>query len=127
MNEMYKAILKTADKTEKQIKGMFNGDISEQEIKDWIRVYNIIDGIEVVVMKSFVSEKGFIPISWEDDKKMTEYFYQVEQDPMIGTYVDAREEFMEDWNNQEYEPSVTLVFQDEDIEIIEKIKGDSNV
>lgn len=126
MFTLYKAKLITAGKTLGQIKSYFEGGVgpvpSEDEIQDWIKAYDLINGIELVVIKSQISN-GYCPVAWDkkDDIKMREFIYQVEQDPYFGTYINKREEFLKDWESDEYEPCGVFTFEIEDVEIIEKL------
>lgn len=121
---LYKAKLHTSGKTPEQIKNFFDGlEPSEEEIQKWIEVYDLVNGLEVVVMKSWAGS-GYSIVGWqdEDDENFKEFVYMVEQDDMYGTYVNEREEFLKDWDSEEYSPNHSLVFQDEDVEIIEELK-----
>ncbi|WP_338754261.1 hypothetical protein [Bacillus sp. FJAT-52991] len=122
--KLFKAKLNTGGKTSEQVRNEFDGSApSEEEIQNWIKAYNLVDGIEVVVMESGIYE-GYTLAGWghDVDEKVREFVYLVEQDPVFGTYVDEREEFMNDWENEEYEPAGSLVFKNEDVEIIEELK-----
>jgi hypothetical protein len=121
---LYKAKLHTGGKTPEQIKSDFDGpEPNEKEIQNWIKAYDLIAGIEVAVMKSR-SGSGYCLVSWQkkDDEKIRDFIYQVEQDEMFGTYVNEREEFIKDWDSGEYSPAGSLVFNSEDVEIIEELK-----
>lgn len=124
----YKARLKTAGKTPEQIKADFEGGIgpvpTEEEVQGWIKAYDLINGIELVVVKSLISE-GYIPVSWndEDNGKIRDFVYQAEQDSFFGTYVNERDEFLEDWKSGEYSPDGVLTFDIKDVEILEEIKS----
>ena len=124
---LYKARLKTANKTPEQIKSDFESGIgplpTKKEIQDWIKAYDLINGIELGVMKSLIGE-GYIPVVWdeEDDWKIRDFIYQAEQDPHFGTYVCERDEFLRDWKSGEYSPAGTLTFNENDIEVIEKME-----
>lgn len=121
--KLYSAKLRTSGKTPEQIKNSFDGlEPSEEEIQSWIEVYDLVDGLEVVVMKSWAGS-GYCIVGWqdEDDENFREFVYMVEQDDMYGTYVNEREEFLKDWNSEEYSPNHSLVFQNEDVEIIEEL------
>lgn len=122
--KLYKAKLQTGRKTPEQIKKDFEGYTpSEEEIKGWIKAYDLIDGIEVVVMKSWTGN-GYTLAFWqdEDDAKIRDYIYQIEQDEMFGTYNDQRDEFLRDWDSDEYSPTGSFVFNEEDVEIIEELR-----
>ncbi|WP_057766739.1 hypothetical protein [Cytobacillus praedii] len=127
--DLFRAKLKTADKTPEQILANYEGPgqvgpkPDDKEVQAWINVFNDLDGIEVLVLKSFTGEDWALA-SWkqDDDEKVMEFVYLAEQDPYFGTYVDEREEFINDWKSEEYEPSGSLVFSSADVEIIEKLK-----
>ncbi|GIN97843.1 hypothetical protein J6TS1_37130 [Siminovitchia terrae] len=53
----------------------------------------------------------------EDDEKVRDFIYQAEQDEMFGTYIDQRDEFLRDWESEEYSPTGSLVFKEEDVEV----------
>jgi len=120
---LFKAKLNTGGKTPEQIKSAFDGpEPSEEEIQNWIKAYDLIAGIEVVVMKDW-SGNGYCLVAWQDkdDEKIREFIYQAEQDEMFGSYVNEREEFIKDWDSDEYSPAGSLLFNSEDVEIIEEL------
>lgn len=119
--EILKAKLRTGGKTRDQIISEFEGDINEEEIKAWQHAYNLIDGKEIVVAQLF--KDRYTPVSWlvEDDAAFRDFIYQVEQDDWFGTYGNERQEFLKDWENEEYEPSGSLSFCKDDVEIIKRI------
>ncbi|GIN89878.1 hypothetical protein J22TS1_09290 [Siminovitchia terrae] len=39
------------------------------------------------------------------------------EDEMFGTYIDQRDEFLRDWESEEYSPTGSLVFKEEDVEV----------
>ena len=128
MFKMFKAILKTAGKTPEDIKQMYVGSVgpepSEEEIQGYIDVYNKLDGIEVVVYdrsNTGVADYGLYVWQKEDDERIKELFYQAEQDPYFGTYVNERDEFIKDWEAEEYEFGPSPTFGADDLEIIEEI------
>lgn len=124
---LYKARLNTAGKTPEQIKADYEGGIgplpNDEEVQNWIKVYDSLSGTEIIVMNSPFSD-NFTPVSWDekDDEKFRDFVYQAEQDPYFGTYVNEREEFLKDWESEDYSPSGSLVFDAADVEIIEELK-----
>jgi len=127
--DFYRVRLKTAGKTPEQILAIYDGPNQvghkpdEKEVTAWIKVFNELDGTEVLVIKRFTGEDYSIA-GWEpdDDEKFMEFVYLAEQDPLFGTYIDEREEFINDWKSGDYEPDASLVFAASDVEIIEKLK-----
>lgn len=121
--KIYKAKLKTANKTDAQIRSEFNIAISQGEVDRYKEMMNAVDGIEIGIMPSFHSEDSYLVVGWDEavDEKMREFVYQAEQDPMFGTYIDRREEFLADWKSGEYEPPSAMAFQKCDVEILEDI------
>lgn len=123
--KLFKAKLRTGGKTKDQIISDFEGEVTEKEIRDWKYVFNLIDGKEIIVVEVF---KGrFTLVSWldEDDSAFRDFIYQAEQDDMFGTYIDDREEFLNDWKDGRYEPTGSLGFDKNDVEIIEELKKSS--
>lgn len=122
--KLYRAKLHTAGKTPEQIKDFFDGlEPSKEEIQNWIEVYDLVNGIEVVVMKSWAGS-GYCIVGWhdDDDENFREFVYMVEQDDVYGNYVNEREEFIKDWDSEEYSSNLSLLFQGEDVEIIEELQ-----
>lgn len=123
---LFKVILKTAGKTEEELLKQYEGPKpSDKFIKDMKKAYDSLDGLEILAMKSFVSD-GYIAIGWEeeDDHLIRDFIYQAEQDEYFGTYVDEREEFLNDWKNCDYDPMGSLSFSAEEVEIIEQQEGE---
>jgi hypothetical protein len=128
----YKARLKTGGKTPEQIKADYDGGLgsapSEEEVQNWIKAYDLISGIELIVMKHPISD-GYVPVSYdeEDDCKIRDFVYQAEQDPYFGTYINERDEFLEDWKSGDYSPMGSLTFSSDDVEIIEELKKEEPI
>lgn len=121
---IFKVVLKTAGKTEEELLNQYEGPkSSDQFIKEMKKAYDSLDGLEILAMKSFVSD-GYIVIAWEedDDPLIRDFIYQAEQDEYYGTYVDEREEFLKDWKTGDYSPMGSLSFSEKEIEIIEEAK-----
>lgn len=129
---LYEATFKTAGKTIEEIKGDYDGGIgqapSEEEIQDWIKAYDTINGIKVVVMKSPLDDDGYSLVSYDksDDWKIRDFTYQTEQDSFFGTYIDEREEFLKDWEAGDYTPMGSWVFKQTDVEISRELKQDES-
>ena len=125
--KLFHAKLNTGGKTAEQIKNEFEGYApSNEEVQRWIKAYDLINGLEVVVMAS-MRENSYSLVGWDekDDDKFREYTYLVEQDPLFGSYIDNYEGFIADWGMDEYCSSVSLCFDGSDLEIIERLKTKS--
>lgn len=122
--KLFNAKLNTKGKTPEQILSDYAGPKpSDNEVQSWIKAYNSISGIEVVVMESWLGE-GYTLAMWnpENDELIRDFIYQAEQDPYFGSYINAREEFIKDWESNDYSPSASLSFNKEDVEIIGELK-----
>lgn len=120
----FKARLCTAGKTQEQIKNDYEGDVTEKQIKDLQRAFDLIDGKEVAVIQFSTSKDRYTLAGWseKDDSAIRDFIYQAEQDDMFGNYIDDREQFLKDWEDETYEPMGSLGFDKSDVEIIEEMK-----
>lgn len=121
-----KAMLHTAGKTDEEILKQ-SGLISPEEIPKARKIIEAWDGIEVIVDATLINEQiqQYALIGWDEqdceiDGRIKEVIYLMEQDPMFGTYVNDRERFELDWAEKRYEPAGSIVFEPEDIEILEE-------
>ena len=121
-----KAMLHTAGKTDEEILKQ-SGLISPEEIPKARKIIEAWDGIEVIVDATLINEQiqQYALIGWDEqdceiDGQIKEVIYLMEQDPMFGTYVNDRERFELDWAEKRYEPAGSIVFEPEDIEILEE-------
>jgi len=119
--KIYRARLCTGGKTSDDIESMFVGDVPNKLIPEWIKVFNLINGMEVIVTNSLIGE-DFALVSWNetDDMRIREFFYMAEQDDLFGTY-DDYEEFIQDWEANNYEPNAILNLNASDVEILEEL------
>lgn len=122
--KFYKAKLKTAGKTAEQVLASYDmGDKPPaDEVEAIINSYNLVDGIVLSVLGPTITG-SYAPAGWrkEDDDKIRDFVYQAEQDAYFGCYVNDREEFLKDWNSEEYDPGGSLTFSVEDVEILEEL------
>ncbi|WP_060668234.1 hypothetical protein [Oceanobacillus caeni] len=125
--KLYKARLKTANKTDDQVKTAFEdgiGEVTQEDIDLYRESMNLVDGQEVIVTDGLLSPDGYYTlVSWQekDDNVWREFVYIQEQDPYFGTYADEREEFLADWESGDYSPSGSLTFSKDDVEILETL------
>ncbi|MFD2628808.1 hypothetical protein [Oceanobacillus kapialis] len=119
--KVLKVKLTTANKTDDQIKARYDAEISQKEIENFKTAFDLVDGLEIGVIPSQFDEGSYVVVGWhkDNDHIMRDFVYHMEQDPYFGSYVDDREAFLEDWNNNEYEPAGSLSFEKEDIEVLE--------
>lgn len=59
----------------------------------------------------------------QDDERVMNWIYQIEQDAMFGSYQNDYEGFIADWKAEKYEPVASLSIPDKYVEIIEFIKA----
>lgn len=125
--KLYKARLKTGNKTDVQIKAAFAdsiGEVTQEDLDKYKKSMDLVDGQEILVMESSFDKDSYCLASWnkEDDDVWREYVYIQEQDPYFGSYVDEREEFLEDWESGDYSPSGSITFSKDDVETLEALK-----
>lgn len=122
MLRIYKAKLTTKNNNDDQIKARFSVGISQKEINNFRNALSSVDGLVISVAPSLFSEGSYVVAGWknEDDHIMRDFIYAMEQDPYFGTYIDDREEFLKDWNNNEYEPMGAFSFEKDDVELLEE-------
>lgn len=120
-NVFFEAKLKTGNITRDYIISDFYGDVTEKQIKEWLDVYKLIDGKKIIVAD--IRKERYTLISWmdEDVEAFRDFIYQAEQDDWFGNYIDDREGFLKDWEDGTYEPSGSLGFHKNNVEIIKKI------
>lgn len=120
--KLYKGILHTADFTEEMAKAE-DQNYSEEEIKIITDYMQAWDGAHVTL--SNLLPEGYSVVGWppEEDEKVKNAIYLMEQDPVFGMYVDDRERFDADWAAGEWEPSGSIVFSPAMVEIIGELGG----
>lgn len=123
--KLFEAILHTGNRTRENIKEQSKrenwiGQLKEEDINNILESGKHFDGVRVAVMESFYSKEQYALGFWnpEDDEKVKEAIYLLEQDEYFGTYVNDREGFDTVWAAGEYEPIGTLNFDKEEVEII---------
>lgn len=117
----YKGILHTAGKTIEEIKEAEPEWEYTDEQAEAIKAYmDAWDGIPAMFMDDGTG--GYSIIGWppEEDAKVANAIYLMEQDPVFGQYKDNREQFDEDWKSGAWEPSGAIAFHKDTIEITER-------
>lgn len=106
---MEKVILKTA--------GMYDGcEQQEPDYELWKSISNYMDGETALVKESGAKNGKYVFLGLVDEKKNKELFYMMEQDSMMGTYVDDRTSFEEAWEKGKYEPEGCFYLEKKHIE-----------
>ncbi|MBO5484856.1 MAG: hypothetical protein J5979_06575 [Lachnospiraceae bacterium] len=120
--KLYKGILHTADFTEEMAKAE-DQNYSEEEIKIITDYMQAWDGAHVTLSNLLPEEYSVVGWPPEEDEKVKNAIYLMEQDPVFGMYVDDRERFDADWAAGEWEPSGSIVFSPAMVEIIGELGG----
>lgn len=120
--KLYKGILHTADFTEEMAKAE-DQSYSEEEIKIITDYMQAWDGAHVTLSNLIPEEYSVVGWPPEEDEKVKNAIYLMEQDPVFGMYVDDRERFDADWAAGEWEPSGSIVFAPDMVEIIGELGG----
>ena len=78
-------------------RGMFNTDSpSDTDYQLWQEISEYMDGETAFVLESSFMPGKYVLLNLEDAEKDKELHYMMEQDSMMGTYNDDREEFDKD-------------------------------
>lgn len=122
MYSTYKAKLKTK-KTLEQLRNQpdINFGSSEEGLKRALKYNNLIDGLEVIVIK-FKDEYCLANCDEKDVEKIRDAYYILEQDEYFGCYINEYERFKKDWKNGECGGEIGMMFSDDEVEIIEKLR-----
>lgn len=120
--KLYKGILHTADFTEEMAKAE-DQNYSEEEIKIITDYMQAWDGAHVTLSNLLPEEYSVVGWPPEEDEKVKNAIYLMEQDPVFGMYADDRERFDADWAAGEWEPSGSIVFSPAMVEIIGELGG----
>nr|DAG14614.1 MAG TPA: hypothetical protein [Caudoviricetes sp.] len=120
--KLYKGILHTADFTEEMAKAE-DQNYSDEEIKIITDYMQAWDGAHVTLSNLLPEEYSVVGWPPEEDEKVKNAIYLMEQDPVFGMYVGDRERFDADWAAGEWEPSGSIVFSPAMVEIIGELGG----
>lgn len=114
------AKLKTAHLTADYVKTQITfGEASEDDINNWLKSYQSFDGVYVYLTHSEGSEYGLMGWPEESDKKVMMAVYYMEQDSLMGTYLDDFERFKGNWDSQEYDSDAAITFPADQVEVIQ--------
>ncbi|QRV18493.1 hypothetical protein [Lacrimispora saccharolytica] len=110
-------ILKTA--------GMYDGhDPKETDYKLWKSIAEYMDGEAALVVDHYEKKGTYTYIDLKDEEKSKELAYMMEQDSMMGCYIDDRAGFDKAWDNDEYEPGASIVIPAENVILPGQQEGD---
>lgn len=121
MNEeltLFQAILHTGTMTEKNIK-LESPELADEDAQNVEKLYHMMDGQRAFVVPSFITVGEYILIGMTDRELDKEVHYLIEQDPETGRYINQREEFEHDFNNDKYCLDVCFCLKGEYVEILQ--------
>ena len=98
---------------------MFDKFKEDQDDSLWAGIEKLMDGEVALVIKSSMDNGQYVFLGLKDEGKDKELHYMIEQDSMIGVYVDDREGFDRDWDSGEYEPDGCIYLNPENVELLE--------
>ena len=105
--EIKKALLNTEFVNEEWIRERNKQwNLDEEDIENMLKPIKLLNGqVAILNAKTFGLEKEEYPIyGLENDAVFKEFIWLMEQDPLFGVYIDDREAFDKDWDNNEYSP-----------------------
>ena len=70
----------------------------------WQKIAEYMNGEIALVIESKACDGEYVFLGLKDENKNKELHYMMEQDSMIGVYIDDREGFDNAWDSGEYEP-----------------------
>ena len=85
----------------------------------WEKITAYMDGETALVTESRAEEGKYVFLGLKDKEKDKELHYMMEQDSMVGLYIDDRESFDVDWDNGDYEPDGIHYLDPENVELLE--------
>ncbi len=127
--ETINAVLRTAGKTREQLKEQVVDPetITDAELDNLQRYYDLLDGARVLLMSSYMGKDGtYGLVDWhpDDDAKIKEATWLIEQDEWYGTYINQRDEFDRDWDAGHYSPDGIPTFRGSEVEeIVEEVRN----
>ena len=99
-------------------KGMFDDRKTVIDYDQWNAIAEYMDGEKAIVTPSVAEPKKYVFLGLVDEEKNKELYYMIEQDGMIGRYIDDREGFNDAWKTGEYDPDGCLYLEEKYIERI---------
>ena len=114
--EIKKALLNTEFVNEEWIRERNNQwNLDEEDIANMIKADKLLNGqVAILSTEIFGLVGADYPIyGLENEEIFKEYIWLLEQDPIFGAYIDDREAFDKDWDNDEYSPDGVVVIPKE--------------
>lgn len=112
-----KVILKTA--------GMLDEHAPDDaDFELWRSIAEYMDGEEALVAESAIGNSEYVFLGLIDKEKDKELHYMMEQDSMIGVYIDDRAGFNEIWESGEYDRECYLYIDGKYLEFPEGSDGE---
>lgn len=111
-----KALLNTEFITEEWIRERNKEwKFTQEDIERSLKCKKLLNGqVAILSSETFGLDGADYPIyGLENDDVFKEYVWLLEQDPLFGTYIDDRESFDKDWENDDYAPSGVLTIPEE--------------
>lgn len=118
-----KGILKTGGKSIEEIKNQIT-DLDDSLAEHYKKAFDALDGL-TVALHLWDVDKDFSLYSWseEDDTKIMKAFYHLEQGNPFEFYLNDLERFERDWKSKKYDPILSFVFEQKDVEVLKILIG----
>ena len=85
----------------------------------WKNIEEYMDGETAIVIESALQNGMYLFLALEDEGKNKQLHYMIEQDSMIGVYIDEMERFNADWDSGQYESDGCIYLDPENVELVE--------
>lgn len=118
--ELFEAVLHTSGATTDTLRAEF-GDVTEEEIQGYLKILAAMDGQRAIVLPSFSNAGEYDYMGLFDEARGKEVAYLMEQDPMMGCFIDQREEFDQVYDSGDYCPDGIWTLKKEYVEIVRPI------
>lgn len=115
--ELFEAVLHTGGAAADTLRAEF-GDVTEEEIQGYLKILAAMDGQRAIVSPSFSTPDEYDYMGLFDEAQGREVAYLMEQDPMMGCYIDQREEFDRVYDSGDYCPDGIWALKKEYVEIV---------
>lgn len=115
--ELLEAVLHTGMATADNLRAEY-GDVTEEEIQGYLKTLVAMDGQRAIVSPSSFDAEGYDYMGLFDAAQAKEVAYLMEQDPMMGCFIDQREEFDRVYDSGDYCPDGTWTLKKEYVEIV---------